>query len=125
MLNPNKTKGIAEKNKSSDILSPVINTDINPIIIKRKRKKYRRLSWLNCLKTNNEVRKININFVINIPITGLSLKGPVNLSPRDGYPKISLPVKYWIHTSTIIKISNNPKDNKKLLMAALELKIQK
>ena len=36
----------------------------------------------------------NINFVIKIPITGLSLKGPVSLIPRDGYPNISLPIKY-------------------------------
>ena len=48
----------------------------------------------NFLKINNEVREVNINFVINIPATGLSLKGPVSLNPRDGYPNISLPIKY-------------------------------
>ena len=45
-------------------------------------------------KFNNEVSEINVNFVRNIPTTGFSLKGPVNLSSREGYPNTSLPTKY-------------------------------
>ena len=58
-----------------DILSPVIRTDINPRQIRLIRDITLKYFLSNILKIINEVRNRYRYFVINIPITGLFLKG--------------------------------------------------
>ena len=75
---PNPIKNIEDEKRMRDILSPVIKTEKNPAGNKIK-DEIKIFFLFIILKIIKPVKAIKKYFVINIPTTGLFLKGPVSL----------------------------------------------